>query len=384
MSKFDVAIVGGGVIGISIAFELSAQKLRVVVLDRQSPGQEASWAAAGMLSPTPDSPRDIPLVPLGRESLKLYPQFVTAIEDESGKSVNYAREGALEILFSPDGETDGDRTVSEWRGLGLAAELVSPSVARLWEPSITSHARTAVWLPEEETVEPRLLIDALLAAARRRGVQIRPNCPVTGLLQDRERCVGVVAGGEEIAAGRVVVAAGCFCSEIARETNTVARYAPTRPVRGQMLALRPDALKLQRVLRSERGYLVPRKDGQIVAGSTSEEAGFEKRITPAGVRKILDAALELCPGLASAAIVDAWCGLRPGTPDDLPILGPAGVEGLMIATGHYRNGILLAPVTAKLVREWIMNGSTTFDAQPFSPLRFRRASQPRSARHSAD
>jgi glycine oxidase len=385
VNKFDVAVVGGGVIGASIAFELTAEKLRVVVLDRQQPGREASWAAAGMLSPAPDSPRDIPLVPFGRESLALYPRFVAAVEEASGKSASHAREGALEILFAPHGEAERDRKISEYRQLGIAAEPIPIGEARHWEKAIGPDARAAISLPEEGTVEPRLLIEAVLAAARGRGVEIRPDCRVTGLLREQDRCVGVVAGGEEISAGCVVVAAGCFSSEIASDMEILARYAPTRPVRGQMLALRPDAPVLRRVLRSERGYLVPRRDGRVVAGSTSEEAGFEKRVTPEGIRKILDAALELCPSLARAEIVETWSGLRPGTPDDLPILGPTDIEGLLIATGHYRNGILLAPVTAKLVREWIANGRTDFNAAAFSPLRFsRREAKPRSAAQRGD
>jgi len=381
MKTFDVAIIGGGVIGASIAFELAGQELRVVVLDRQQPGKEASWAAAGMLSPAPDSPRDTSLVPLGRESLRLYPDFVAAIEGASGQSVGYAREGTLEIFSAPEGEAERDRRVSECKELGISAEPTSLDIARKWEQAIVPAARAVAWLHEEGTVEPRALTDAVLTAAQRRGAEIRSGSPVTGLLRERERCVGVLAGGENIVAGHVVVAAGCFSSEVARNDDLLARYAPTRPVRGQMLALRPCGTGLRRVLRSARGYLVPRRDGRIVAGSTSEEAGFEKRVTPAGIRQVLDAALELFPELAGAEIVETWSGLRPGTPDDLPILGPTDIEGLLIATGHYRNGILLAPITAKLLREWIVEGRTGFDARAFSPLRFssgRAIHSPRS------
>jgi glycine oxidase len=372
VKKFDVAIIGGGVIGVSIAFELAADKLRVLVLDRQRPGQEASWAAAGMLSPAPDSPRDTPLVPLGRESQKLYPEFIAVVEETSGRSTGYAREGTLEIFLSPCGEAERDARICACRELELAAEPISLETARQWEKSIGPAARAVAWLPEEYTVEPRLLMDALLAAAQHRGVEVRSDCRVTGLVPERDRCTGVIAGGEPITASHVVVAAGCFSNEIAPETEMLARYAPTRPVRGQMLALRLRGANLQRVLRSERGYLVPRRDGRIAAGSTSEEAGYDKRVTPEGTRKILDAAFELFPGLAEAEVLETWAGLRPGTPDDLPILGPTDIEGLLIATGHYRNGILLAPVTAKLVREWIVDGRTTFNAEIFSPLRFVR------------
>lgn len=370
MKAFDVAIIGAGVIGASAAFELASKKLRVLVLDRQQPGQEASWAAAGMLSPAPDSPRDIPLVPLGRESLKLYPSFLAEIEEASGRSAGYAREGAIEIFPAPHGESLRDHQVTQCRRLEIAAEAISMEAARSWETEIGPAAHAAAWLPEEGTVEPRLLMGAVIAAAQNRGVEFRADCEVTGLLIDDGRCGGIVAGDEKIAAGHVIVAAGCFSSQIARDTELLSRYAPTRPVRGQMMALRPDGARLQRVIRSERGYLVPRRDGRIVAGSTSEEAGFEKRVTPGGMRRILDNALELVPSLAGAEIVETWSGLRPGTPDDLPILGPTDIEGLLIATGHYRNGILLAAVTAKLVREWVTTGRTSFDTRTFSPLRF--------------
>jgi len=375
VTTFDVAIVGGGVIGVSIAFELAAENLRVVVLDRQQPGQEASWAAAGMLSPAPDSPRDIPLAPLGRESLRLYPQFVAAVEEESGQSASYARDGAIEILLAPHGEIDRDQKVAEYRLLDLAAEPISIAAAREREASFTPDARAAVWLPEEATVEPRLLMTALLAAAQNRGVAIRSDAAVNRLICEQNRCLGVIAGGEKIEAEHFVIAAGCFSGDIADGAGHLARLLPTRPVRGQMLALRHDGFRLSRVLRSERGYLVPRRDGRIVAGSTKEEAGFEKRVTAAGIRKVLDAAIELCPALAAAEIVETWSGLRPGTPDDLPILGPTDIEGLLIATGHYRNGILLTPITAKLISDWIIRGDAgfeEFDAATFSPLRFNR------------
>jgi glycine oxidase len=229
----------------------------------------------------------------------------------------------------------------------------------------------------------------VLTAASHRGILICPDSDVTSLLEERDRCTGVVARGEKITARHVVVAAGCFSAWIgrgdpggilsgtARESDFAARYAPTRPVRGQMLGLQPRGETLRHVVRSERGYLVPRRDGRIVAGSTLEDAGFNKHVTAQGIRQILDAALELLPALGSAEILESWAGLRPGTPDNLPILGPTDIEGLIIATGHYRSGILLAPATAKLAREWITGEQAGFDAAAFSPLRF--SNQRRSA-----
>ena len=253
VKTYDVAIVGGGVIGASIAFELASEKLRVVVLDRQQPGQEASWAAAGMLSPAPDSPRDIPLVPLSRESLRFYPDFVAAVEEVSGASAAYAREGALEIFSAPGGEVERDRRVAECEQLGLLVEPVSIAIARRWEKAIGPAGQAAAWLPDEGTVEPRSLMQAVLTAAQRRGAEIRANCPVTGLLTERERCVGVITPEEEIGAGQVVIAAGCFSGTIGNHAELLARLAPTHPVRGQMIELRTEGTRLRRVLRSERG-----------------------------------------------------------------------------------------------------------------------------------
>jgi glycine oxidase len=371
VKTFDVAIIGGGLIGASIALELADEKLRVAVFDRQEPGREASWAAAGMLSPAPDSPRDLPLVPLGRESLRLYRDFVASVEEVSGETARLRWEGALEIFLGAEAEVRRDRRAALCRSLGLQAEAVDSATARLWEPALAAGARSALWLPEEGTVEPRALTAAAIAAARERGVEIRGDFPVTNILRRDGHCVGVKAAGEEIFADRVIVAAGCFCSQMHFDSEILERCAPTRPVRGQMMSLRSDETGIRRVIRSEKGYLVPRRDGRIVAGSTSEDAGFEKRVTPEGLKKIFDAATELVPRLARAEVAETWSGLRPGTPDDLPILGPTEVEGLLIATGHYRNGILLAPVTARLLRQWIVGGKTEFDATAFTPLRFK-------------
>lgn len=375
MEKYDVAIIGGGIIGLTIALELAREKLTVVVLDRQQPGREASWAAAGMLSPAPDSARDVPLVPLSRRSLQLYPEFVATIEEESGKSTGYARGGALEIFDGLNGQADRDSSVAEHRRLGLPAEPMTLEVARQRETSIGLLAAAASWLSDEGTVEPRLLLDAVLGATQRRGVEIRPDCEVTALLQLDGRCSGLVVRGGQISSGTVVLAAGCYSAQILDASGIAAPYAPTRPVRGQMLGLRSDSARLRHVVRSRRAYLVPRPDGRIVAGSTLEEGYFKKQVTVAGIRHVLGGALELCPALADAEVLETWSGLRPGTPDDLPIIGPTEMEGLVIATGHYRNGILLAPVTAKLIRNCLMRQRTDFDSKAFSPLRFARQTQ---------
>jgi glycine oxidase len=385
VNKFDVIVVGGGLIGGSIAFDLAAQKIRVAVIDRQQPGREASWAAAGMLSPGPDSPEALPLVPLAKESLRMYPGFVRAIEEASGMSAAFLRAGAFEIFSGPAGIADRDKLLSQYAELGLVAKSMSIDSARAVEPAINSGSRAIAWLPDEATVDPRLLVDATLAAAKNRGVEIFFGRLVTSILTESGRCTGVVADGQEISAKHVAIAAGSFCGSSGEfaggSTIDVKRYAPTHPVRGQMMAMRSPKLKLQKVLRSERGYVVPRADGRIIAGSTLENVGFTRGTTPEGLRKIFEAAVELAPALADAEIVETWSGLRPDTPDHLPIIGPTDVQGLLIATGHYRNGILLAPVTAKLIRDWVVEGKTSFDAERFSPLRFPAVnSQATSAR----
>ena len=369
MQRWDVAVIGGGIVGASIAFELAAEKLQVVLFDRQSPGQEASWAAAGMLSPAPDGLPAIPLVPLAKESLRLYPDFAARVERASQESSGFEQLGALHLFPGKNAEAARDEIVAQYRRLGLSIEPLSIKEARKKESSIGGAIGAAAWNPGEARIDPRLFTQAVIAAAEKSGAQIRPDAPVTKILIEENICTGIVAGGEEIRANQVVLAAGAFSAQI---LAAQAYYAPTRPVRGQMLALRHRRLQLRHVLRSDRGYLVPREDGRIIAGSTLEDAGFEKRVTPEGKRAILSAAAEMVPELERAEIVEAWSGLRPGTPDELPILGPTDVKGLFIATGHYRNGILLAPVTAKLLRAWILVGKVSFDAAIFSPLRFAR------------
>jgi glycine oxidase len=372
MKAADVVIVGGGLIGIAAALQLRGRGLTVTVLDRQEPGREASSAAAGMLAPGPDDASSLPLAPLGKASIALYPGFIGHIEQASGRSTGFAQKGTLEVFFGAGGERECDRFVAERKRLGLAADAIPVDRAREMEPSLSRQAAAAAWLFEEAIVDPRLLTDAAIMAAKADGADLRPNCEVTGLARERNRCTGVMTSNGAISAGRVVIAAGCFSGAIGAELE---RYAPTVPVRGQMVALRPGTGADRRampkhVLRSADGYLVPHEDGRIVAGSTLETGASEKIVTPAGMRKILGAAVELAPELESAQIVETWAGLRPGTPGGLPILGPTDIDGLIIATGHYRNGILLAPITARLVLVWSLGLTPEQDVAAFSPMRF--------------
>jgi glycine oxidase len=373
VKTYDVVIVGGGIIGGSIAFDLVRRNLCVAVLDRQELMREASWAAAGMLSPAPDCPAAIPLVPLARASLALYPNFVQAVEEASGLRTGFRAGGAIEAIYRGDAERELSTLVALHHGLGLACEPLPLDEALKMEPALGRDARAAAFLPDEGSVEPRAIAPAVLAAAASAGAALFPGVEVNSLVRDGKKCAGVkTSSGEIFHAPQVVLAAGCWSSQIAE----AAPYALTLPVRGQMAALRHSGTPLRHVLRSDRGYLVPRGTASpqtVVVGSTIENAGYEKVVTSGGLEKILSVANELAPDLAKSEIVETWSGLRPGTPDQLPILGPVDFDGLTIATGHYRNGILLAPITAKLIGEWITEKRTSFDWEAFSPLRFSRA-----------
>jgi glycine oxidase len=371
----DVLIIGGGIIGGSIAWELARRGLHPLVLDRQEAGREASWAAAGMLQPSPESADGLPLVPLARASLALYPEFAAAIEADSGRTVGLRRNGAMEILFSSDAVRELSALVALHRSLGLPTEALPLDEAFKMEPALSPHAQAAALLPNECAIDNRALTDAVLAAAVARGAEVRAGVEVESLLVRGARVEGAITGGQRFTAAHVVLAAGAFSSRL----DVARRYAPTLPVRGQMIALLSSAPPIERVLRSTRGYIVPRDDARpqrLVAGSTLENVGYEKRVTPEGIARILEAAKEIVPALESAEIIETWCGLRPDTPDHLPILGPTDLDGLTIATGHFRNGILLAPVTAKLIAEWITYRRTSFDWEIFSPLRFASLAEP--------
>src|SRR5438034_1626263 len=369
MRKFDVAIAGGGVIGGSIALELARAGLRVAVFDRQHPGQEASWASAGILSPAPENPGMVVMVPLGKASLALYPEFVAQVEEISGKSTGFRPKGTLEALFSRDTKAKLSTIIALHHGLGLRAEPLRAEDARELEPALSEEMEAAVLRPDEASVDNRALTGAIREAAQSSGAEIFSGNGAKAIWREKHRCVGLVLKNEKVEAHWTIIAAGCFSAAI----EGIAPYAQVRPAKGQMAALRADELNIERVLWSEKIYLVPRNDGRIVAGATVEYAGFDKRTTAGGIEEILSAAIELAPGIANARIEETWAGLRPDSPDHLPILGPTDIDGLLMATGHFRSGILLTPITARLVREWITEQRVSVDWDRFSPLRFQSA-----------
>ena len=366
MKTYDAVIAGGGLIGAAIALELSRTGLRVAVFDKGQPGQEASWAGAGILSPAPENPGAIPMVPLGKASLALYPEFVDTVEEMTGQDVGFRQSGTLEALFSRDTARDLSTLIALHHGLGLETEPLSAEDARELEPALTTDIEAAAWRPQEASVDNRRLTRAVLEAAMKSGAQVFAGQPAEALWRHRKRCTGLRLHNESVAAKWTIIAAGCFSAKI----DGVERYAPVRPAKGQMIALGTERVKIERVLWSDKIYLVPRNDGRILAGATTEYVGFNKEVTAGGVEKLLSAAIRLAPELANARIEETWAGLRPDSQDHLPILGPAELEGLIIATGHFRSGILLTPITAQLVREWVTKQSVSLDWERFTPTRF--------------
>ena len=375
MKLYDAVVAGGGIIGASIAFELASGGLSVAVFDAQTPGREASWASAGMISPAPENSTMASLLPISLASVRMYPDFLQRVEELSGKNVGYRKDGALDLLLNGTGQGEIDELLALHRGAGLRAEALSGPEARELEPALTGELRAAVHRPDEASLDNRLLTEATLEAARRKGVEIFPGNGAKALWTEGTTCRGLHLQNGRMEAKWTVIAAGCFSARI----DGVAPYAPVTPAKGQMMALRCGAVNLKKDLWCGHMYLVPRHDGRIIAGSTVEYEGFDRNVTVAGMKNILTGAVSMVPALEAARIEETWAGLRPDSPDHLPILGPTDLAGLLIATGHFRSGILLTPVTARLIREWVTTQKVSEDWAPFSPLRFQQARQSRGA-----
>ena len=375
MNKFDAVIAGGGVIGASIALELAEAGMKVGVYDAREPGREASWASAGIISPAPESREMIPFVPMRAASAALYPDFIRKVEELAGMNAGYRRDGALEAIFAGVNEEELNAVIALQHEVGLKAEMVSAEDARRMEPALAEEMKAAIFRPDEASVDNRALTEAVLTAAHRKGVRISAGNRVRALWKEGKRCKGLMLEKGQAEAKWTIVAAGCYSAQI----EGVAPYAPVFPAKGQMIALRCDAVEIKRVLWLENTYLVPRNDGRIIAGSTIERGVFDHDVTAGGMRQILNEAIKLASGLEKARIEETWAGLRPDSPDHLPIIGPTDTEGLLIATGHFRSGILLAPITARLIREWVSTKKVSVDWENVSPMRFGKAKRGQSA-----
>jgi glycine oxidase len=363
----DVIIVGGGVIGCSIAWRLAQAGLKVTVFERGRVGCEASRAAAGMLSPQGESQTAGPFFDLCLRSRAMYRSFAEELNDASGIDVEYKDEGTLFVVLQGEDDQQKTRWVTWQQEAGLPLEHVSADDIRKIEPAVTESATRAIFLPLEHQVENRRLMDALDVAMKRAGVELIEGAEVTSLATEHGRVTGVVSAGRQLDAGVVVVTAGTWSSRLLEPIGLNVKVIPAR---GQMIAVRGGTCPLNRVLHSSKIYLVPRRDGRILIGATVEYAGFLKAVTVGSIKCMLSAAVELAPSLREFEIVETWCGLRPDTLDHLPIIGPSGVNNLWLATGHFRNGILLAPITAELVAECFMSSRAPDELMPFSVERF--------------
>ena len=366
----EIIIVGGGVIGLSIARELALGGARDIVLfDKGELGKEASWAAGGILAPQVEADASDDFFKLATASRDLYPRFAQALHDETGIDVQLDQTGTLCIAFTEDDEGELRQRFAWQQRAGLRVEWLNSDDVHRLEANLSPEVRCALRFPDDWQVENRKLVEALIASNQKLGVRLFPRCEVTSFRIDHGRVAGVETATGAIAAAVVIVCAGAWTSTL----RTSASWAPIEiePVRGQMLCFKPAQAIARHVVYNSRGYLVPRRDGRLLAGSTSEHAEFDKRVTEEGVHAIKSMACDIAPSLAATPLVDSWAGFRPHSLDDLPVLGAdENVEALFYATGHYRNGILLAPITAN-----VMAGVLTQQRSPtligaFSPKRF--------------
>ncbi len=349
VKTWDVIVIGAGIIGLSLARELRKRGASVLVVERGEPGREASHAAGGMLANLGD---EVPaaLQSLADASAEMYPEFVHELEDESGLHVDLRSQGTL--LFAEGGQQKKILLES------------APANVRELEPALAVEGRSA-FLLQERSVCPRALTEAALKAARHRSVDVSSGTAVVSVDVHDGRAIGVTTDKTSYGAAKVVNCAGAWAGQ-------VAPYAlPTRPVKGQMVCFAmPSRELLKHVVRAPEIYLIPRSDGRLLAGATLEDVGFDKRTSAETIQGLRRAALALMPALKQARVLEDWAGLRPGTPDNLPILGETPIPGYFVATGHFRDGILLAPATAQVMAELIAGETPAWDLRPFAAQRF--------------
>ncbi|MGH9530672.1 MAG: glycine oxidase ThiO [Terriglobales bacterium] len=366
MKNWDVIIIGGGIIGLSLSIELRKQNARVLLVERGEPGREASHAAAGMLADS-DFDDSSPLKLLASASARMYPEFVHELQDESGINCDLRDQGTLQFPPARDNILteigSAGVNLSVWGGHSCPPPLLlSREEIAAREPALVPPSETIAYI-KERSVDPRALTEAAVKAAKHRSVDISSGSEVLEVMSSEGKTKGIRTAKTTYNAPVVVNCAGAWAVQIGP------LRLPTRPVKGQMLCLVQGPV-LRHVIRSADVYIVPRSDGRILIGSTVEEAGFDKRTDPDMIRRLHDAATLLIPALKQSRILEAWAGLRPGTPDNLPILGETAVPGYFVATGHFRDGILLSPITARLVAQVISGKQPDYDLSLFSARRF--------------
>ena len=364
-----VVVVGGGIIGCATAFYLARQGAAVTLLERASLASESSGAAAGMLAALSDEggDRGPAFQQLCLDGMRLYDELLPDLE-ATGIDLRYRRAGVLHVALDDAQARRLQQRFAAQRGIAPDSRWLSGEQLQQEEPEVTPHAVAGLLTPTEHYVDPERLTLAFAAAARGHGATICEGAGDVRFRRSLDRIEAVITGGDRHAADSVLLAGGPWTSALARRLGA---NVPVRPVRGQMLSLRGPARPLRHVVWGANGYLVPREEGQTFVGATVEEAGFRKTTTRAGLRRLRAAAAELAPALADAELVRAWAGLRPATPDGLPIMGTLpGWRNVWVSTGHFRNGILLAPISGRLLAQSILAGHPDPSLAPFTAARF--------------
>lgn len=369
-----VAVIGAGIIGCSIGARLAAAGCRVDLFDRAEAGKAASHAAAGMLAAGVEAePGEDRLLPLCLESQRMWPAFAAELEASSGERVDYRDEGTLVVALNRD-DAEGLRQRYDFqRSLGLPLEWLTGAAVKAREPFLHPRTVAAVASVKDTQVDNRKVVAALKKVLLASGARLHEHEAVTAIDVSAGRARGVVLGDRSHAADVVVLAAGAWSRTI--PGLPAEAEPPVRPVKGQMLSVRMDPEKplLRHVVWAPKSYLVPRRDGRLILGATTEEKGFDTTLTAGGVMALIEAAWRALPGIEELAIDEIWAGLRPGSRDDAPVLGPcASVSGLVLATGHHRNGILLAPITAEAIADFVLSGRIDERIRPFGLDRFSR------------
>jgi glycine oxidase len=373
----DLVVIGAGVIGLAIAWRAAQRGLRPLVLDAGAPGGGATGVAAGMLAPATEADfGEEALLQLNLASARLYPAFVAELEAESGHATEYRTTGALNVAVDRDQAEELTRLYELQRSLGLEVRRRSPRECRALEPGLSTRVTAGIEAPGDHQVSPRLLVEALRAALERAGGFVRTHARAESLAVEGGETAGVLLeSGELVPARTVVVAAGARSGELELPPGAA---VPVRPVKGQILRLRgaAGAAVTGRIVRTPTVYAVPRADGRLVVGATVEERGFDATVTAGGVLELLREVYDVLPGITEYEFLRASAGHRPATPDNEPVVGAGAVPGMIWATGHWRNGVLLAPVTADAVVRLITDGDLSPELSAFTPDRFAPAQVP--------